>query len=603
MSILRSFPVPFQRPCPRWWRVGCFALVLSQLCSCRDAQEQAVVELQRRGITPTAAALVEAVKKNDGLILTFLQTAGVKAAVPEPGQPSVLHLAAVLKDWGLVTRLLAVSSPEVINHPGPGREVILEQAVLANQFPLVKTLLAAGARPELTAQGADALALHLTAEPALANQLLDALPAGHADLSPALIRAITAGNAEGVKHLLERQAPATARSADGKATALELATRGGFLDIATQLIQAGARPADSPGALATAVERKDLPLARVLIDAGASPNAAPDPAKPEMTPLTAALASQQLDLTKLMLDHGADAAFCMDHALVHGDAALLDHLLEKGAPVDRPGADGDPPLVRAASAGNATLVRRLLEKGAPLEQTGAMGQTAYHMAVIHRKKEAVEALLAAGMKPDAPFLKPAPPALLPDFDSEYFVKWFKLDDNLTPLMLTAARGDTALVRLLLKSGAKRGTTTREWHRYPVVFACDTVNIPAAQLLLGRDPDEETEKRHAIVSLSRQRVTLFKNDKAVRSASVSTGKRSTPTPAGKYIITDKQADWVSTIYKVPMPFFMRLSCKEIGLHAGVVPGYPASHGCIRMPKGEVQAFYRILKIGDPVTIEP
>jgi 4-hydroxy-tetrahydrodipicolinate reductase len=42
-------------------------------------------------------------------------------------------------------------------------------------------------------------------------------------------------------------------------------------------------------------------------------------------------------------------------------------------------------------------------------------------------------------------------------------------------------------------------------------------------------------------------------------------------------------------------------REIGMHAGNCPGYPASHGCIRMPSGEVRAFFAVLKIGDPVTI--
>jgi lipoprotein-anchoring transpeptidase ErfK/SrfK len=107
----------------------------------------------------------------------------------------------------------------------------------------------------------------------------------------------------------------------------------------------------------------------------------------------------------------------------------------------------------------------------------------------------------------------------------------------------------------------------------------------------------------VVPLSRQRVTLFRNGQPVRSARVSTGKKSTPTPAGKYIKTDTQADWVSSLYKVSMPFFMRLSCKEIGLHAGMVPWYAASHCCIRMPKGDVQASFKLLKIGDPETIEP
>ncbi|RYD38044.1 MAG: hypothetical protein EOP86_01965, partial [Verrucomicrobiaceae bacterium] len=145
--------------------------------------------------------------------------------------------------------------------------------------------------------------------------------------------------------------------------------------------------------------------------------------------------------------------------------------------------------------------------------------------------------------------------------------------------------------------------TKAWHRYPIVFACDNGRIAAAQVLLGRDPDSETERRHAIISLSKQRVSLFKNDVLVRSSSVSTGRRSNPTPTGKFVITDKQVDWTSSIYKVPMPYFMRLNCKDIGLHQGVVPGYPASHGCIRMPRNEVQAFFKTLKIGDPVTIEP
>mgnify|MGYP006339678889 CR=1 FL=1 len=125
--------------------------------------------------------------------------------------------------------------------------------------------------------------------------------------------------------------------------------------------------------------------------------------------------------------------------------------------------------------------------------------------------------------------------------------------------------------------------------------------PTAQILLGRNPDEEKDKRHAVISLSRQRITLFKNDKPVRSSRVSTGKRSTPTPTGKYVITDKQAHWVSSIYHVAMPFFMRLDCKEIGMHAGVLPGYPASHGCIRMPGYMAQTFFNNVSVGTPVQI--
>lgn len=573
------------------------------LGGCRDSQEQAVKELERRGLQATPVALQEAVKINNSGVLDFFGTAGVKAMAPAPGEPSVLHLAAERKDWPMVGRLLKFCNEELLNHAGPGNRVMLEQAILADEFPLALTLVKSGALPEKAAAGADVLLRRANRDPDLMDQLIQALPPGHEALGPALLRAVASGEKARVDQLLERKAPAGAVSAEGHGTALELACAAGQGEIAARLIQAGAKLEDSPEALAHAVERKDVPMARLLLKAGAKPDqvakSGPEPA----TPLQMALASSQKDMVALMLEHGADRGICQDHAFAAGDTVLLDLLLEQGLAFDRPGPEGNPPLVRAAMEGHAALVRKLLEKGAPLDQTGALGQTAYHMAVVHNKTDAVEALLAAGMKADAPFLKPAPEALLPLFGSDYFVKWYKRDEGLTPLMLAASRGDTALMRLLLKAGAKRGTTTKSWHRFPINFACDTVNVPAAQILLGRNPEEEKVKRHAVVSLSKQRVTLFQDDKPVRSARVSTGKKSTPTPPGKYVITDKQVDWVSSIYNVPMPFFMRLSCKEIGLHAGVVPGYPASHGCIRMPRGEVQAFFKILKIGDPVTIEP
>ena len=589
--------------------IGCRAagrgllLVALILTGCRDAREQALVELERRNIAANSAALETAVRQGDQLIIGFLSIAGVKAAQPAVGEPSILHLAAARRDWPLVQQLLPFSDAPLLNHPGPSQQGVLEQAVLAGEFALARKLVAAGARPEPAACGVDALVQGSAADPLLMDELLNCLPTGHAALTPALLRAVRAGESERAQRLLAQGASPGAIAADGQGTALELACQAGNLPIAEALLKSGAKPADSPHALSLAVERKDASLVQLLLEAGASPNTPADPSQPDSTPLAAALSASALELTSLMLSHGAAPERCMEFALTKGDTGLLDLMQQKGMPLDQPGPDGNPPLVRAAAAGQTEVVRKLLEKGVPLDAPGVLGQTAFHMAVIHQKTEVTDLLLAAGCKPDAPFVKPAPAGLLPLFDSEYFVKWYKRDLNLTPLMLAAARGDVAQLRQLLKAGAKRGAQTREWHRYPIIFACDNAHIGAAQLLLGRNPEDEIEKRHAIISLSRQRVTLYKNDQAVRTAKVSTGKKSTPTPTGKFVITDKQPDWVSTIYKVPMPFFMRLSCKEIGLHAGVVPGYPASHGCIRMPRGEVQAFYKLLRIGDPVTIEP
>ncbi len=581
---------------------GC-VLVLVGLAGCRDTKQQAMLELERRGIAATPAALVEAVRQNSATLIGFLGAAGVKAGLPPEGEPTVLHLAVLQQDWQLVARLLDFSDAAVINHQGPGQVVVLEQAVLSGQSGVAMALLEAGAEPDRTAESFDVLLQRAAPDSALMDRLIRALPPGHKALGPALLRAVAAGEDGRVQLLLERGAPPGFKSEQHENNTLELASQGGFTAIASQLILAGALPEESPAALDYAVDRRDVAMAGLLLDAGALPGTVGDSARPGETPFAQALETRHMELIRLMLKHGASPAVGLEHALIQGDLELLEVLLQQGLPVDQPGPDGNPPLVKAVVAGHDGLIRRLLEKGASPEQPGALRQTAYHMAVLHRNVNAVEVLLAAGARPDDPFRKPAPPELIPLFGSDYFAKWYQRDEGLTPLMLAAARGDTALLRQLLKGGAKRGAQTKAWHRYPIVFACDCVQIPAAQILLGRDPDTETDRQYAVVSLSRQRVTLFRNDQPVRSARVSTGKLSTPTPAGKYIITDKQADWVSSIYKVSMPFFMRLSCKEIGFHAGMVPGYPASHGCIRMPKGDVQAFFKLLKIGDPVTIEP
>jgi ankyrin repeat protein len=258
-------------------------------------------------------------------------------------------------------------------------------------------------------------------------------------------------------------------------------------------------------------------------------------------------------------------------------------------------------LVRAVLEGKPGLVRYLLDRGADPRVAGTLGQSPFHVAVVEGNRELVDLLIERGADVNAPF-----GPLVPEFEervkSEHFVKWLKRDKGLTPLMHAASTGDFEMVAHLMAKGAKRGLTSRGWKRYPVQFACDTNNLKAAQVLLGRKPDEaEKAGVKVVISLKSQRAQLYKGGKVIRSSRVSTGRRGNATPKGEFVITDKQVHWVSTIYHVAMPYFMRLSCREIGLHAGVCPGYPASHGCIRMPHGEVRAFFGVLKIGDPVII--
>jgi lipoprotein-anchoring transpeptidase ErfK/SrfK len=69
------------------------------------------------------------------------------------------------------------------------------------------------------------------------------------------------------------------------------------------------------------------------------------------------------------------------------------------------------------------------------------------------------------------------------------------------------------------------------------------------------------------------------------------------------VSEKDTTHISTIYHVAMPFYMRLSGRPFGTHAGYLPGYPASHGCIRMPKDKAALFFKNVIVGTSVRIVP
>ena len=88
---------------------------------------------------------------------------------------------------------------------------------------------------------------------------------------------------------------------------------------------------------------------------------------------------------------------------------------------------------------------------------------------------------------------------------------------------------------------------------------------------------------AIVSLSNQRVTIYDADGWILRAPVSSGQSGYETPAGIYSVIQKEEEHHSNLYDdASMPFMQRITWSGIALHAGQLPGYPASHGCVRMP---------------------
>jgi len=144
-----------------------------------------------------------------------------------------------------------------------------------------------------------------------------------------------------------------------------------------------------------------------------------------------------------------------------------------------------------------------------------------------------------------------------------------------------------------------------------------------------DGDDMSGKPSVKISLGEQRAYFYKGGKLAGISQLSTGREGLNTPIGHFAIQQKDVNHVSTKYGdyvdaadnvvkpnvelgkdpmppgshfkgAPMPFFMRIH-GGVGMHAGYLPGYPASHGCIRMPEFMAENFFKSLSVGTPVTI--
>ena len=136
--------------------------------------------------------------------------------------------------------------------------------------------------------------------------------------------------------------------------------------------------------------------------------------------------------------------------------------------------------------------------------------------------------------------------------------------------------------------------------------------------------------HVRVSLPRQRAYLMVGDQIAADSPISSGKAGHSTPSGNFSVLEKDPDHRSSIYGdfvdgsgrvvragisakidsapsgthyvgAPMTWFMRLTGEGVGMHVGILPGYPASHGCIRMPSDGAKLFYDTVRIGTPVSV--
>jgi len=107
----------------------------------------------------------------------------------------------------------------------------------------------------------------------------------------------------------------------------------------------------------------------------------------------------------------------------------------------------------------------------------------------------------------------------------------------------------------------------------------------------------------IIDLLMQMAFVYRDDLLIGAASISTGKDGTPTPLGFWSILEKQRFYRSRKYdNAPMPFMQRIDEYGIALHGGDNPGYPASHGCIRLPTKFAERLFTLTDIGSEVVIE-
>ena len=107
-----------------------------------------------------------------------------------------------------------------------------------------------------------------------------------------------------------------------------------------------------------------------------------------------------------------------------------------------------------------------------------------------------------------------------------------------------------------------------------------------------------------VSIAKQRVRVYDANGLFAEAPVSTGMPGHPTPMGVFSVIQKDRYHHSNIYSgAPMPFMQRITWEGVALHAGVLPGYPASHGCIRMPEAFAIKMWGWTKLGARVIVSP
>lgn len=236
------------------------------------------------------------------------------------------------------------------------------------------------------------------------------------------------------------------------------------------------------------------------------------------------------------------------------------------------------------------------------EQARIANVNALFTAIFHNETGRVRELLSGGTNPNDVMPVPVDPALSELFRPTALNYFLSGERGLTPLMVAATLGSREIVEVLLQAGADANARTKRHGTNALWLAGYKGHTDVTKLLLGVTPGSEADRMRIEVDLGAQTAQLFVDDVAEEAVPISSGRKGYPTPTGEFVVTNKHQQWRSTLYGSSMPYYLRLSCRAFGLHAGHLPGYPASHGCIRLNKKDAQNLFNRVPVGTVVVIK-
>ena len=253
-----------------------------------------------------------------------------------------------------------------------------------------------------------------------------------------------------------------------------------------------------------------------------------------------------------------------------------------------------------ATEGSGEAERLMAEEAIRLEEARAKTQ-AFFQAIAGGQTRTVCLMLNAGFDPDCELPWPVPAEFVAQFEDRLIRYYVSSERGFTGLMLATCLGNEAFVRILLAAGATPNKMTKRHKTFALWLAGKYGHLEIMRLLMRIGPEDPSRFLKIVVDLGTQRATVYRHGSLVMEMPISSGRKSHPTPTGRYLVTNKYRMWKSTLYHAKMPNFLRLSCGDFGLHAGHLPGYPASHGCIRLPSEMAKALFELVPEGTLVEI--